>query len=111
MRDPLANLANRRFLHENLDSLFQSVKESKADLICIVLDLDNFKLVNDTLGHAAGDELLVFLARLVLACSRREVEPNSWRSPTQTYMQQNAMERGARNLNSGLCPKAGVICR
>lgn len=110
MRDPLTNLANRRFFHENLESLIQSIKKSKADLIGIVLDLGNVKLVNDTLGHAAGDEFLVFLASLIPACSRRKVEPNSWRSPTQIYTQRNPTERG-RNLNSGLCPKVGAICR
>lgn len=72
MRDPLTDLGNRRFLDENLEPLMSSLRQSGDDLICVMVDLDNFKQVNDRLGHAAGDELLVFLASLLRACSRKE---------------------------------------
>ena len=65
MRDPLTKLGNRRFLMESLDPLIQSVQQAEADLICIVIDVDNFKQVNDQLGHTGGDQLLVFLADLI----------------------------------------------
>jgi diguanylate cyclase (GGDEF)-like protein len=71
MRDPLTDLGNRHFLDENLDCLVQSVLDSGSDLICVVIDMDNFKQVNDSLGHAKGDELLKFLASLVRGCIRR----------------------------------------
>jgi diguanylate cyclase (GGDEF)-like protein len=71
MRDPLTDLGNRHFLDQNLDSLVQSVLDGATDLICVAIDMDNFKQVNDTLGHAKGDELLVFLADLVRGCVRR----------------------------------------
>lgn len=72
MRDALTDLGNRRFLDENLGRLFDSAGASGTDLACVMLDLDNFKLVNDTLGHEAGDHLLVFLAGLIRATSRHD---------------------------------------
>jgi diguanylate cyclase (GGDEF)-like protein len=72
MRDPLAGLANRRFLDENLEPLVHSSLHASSPLSCIAIDMDNFKLVNDTLGHKAGDELLTFLASLIRANARNQ---------------------------------------
>lgn len=72
MRDALTDLGNRRFLDENFGRLFESANASGTDLACVMLDLDHFKLVNDTLGHEAGDHLLVFLAGLIRATSRHD---------------------------------------
>ena len=57
--DPLTGLPNRTLLAEYVAERF---RPGDSDLACIFLDLDNFKVVNDSLGHAAGDELLVELA-------------------------------------------------
>lgn len=70
MRDPLTGLGNRRFIDENLELLVESAREQGEDLVCVVLDVDNFKQVNDTLGHATGDELLIFIANLIQAAIR-----------------------------------------
>lgn len=72
MRDALTDLGNRRFLDEHLGQLFDSAKESGTDLACVMMDLDKFKQVNDTLGHEAGDHLLVFLGGLIRATSRHD---------------------------------------
>jgi diguanylate cyclase (GGDEF)-like protein len=72
MRDPLTDLGNRRFFDDHLESLFESCRTTGADLVAVAIDLDNFKKVNDTLGHATGDELLVFLGGLLRASVRRE---------------------------------------
>jgi len=71
MRDSLTELGNRRFLDDNLAPLVDSCREAKLELQCIALDMDNFKHVNDTLGHDRGDELLVFFGSLI-RCSVRE---------------------------------------
>jgi len=72
MRDPLTNLANRRFLDAHGDELLNSCRLSATDVACIVVDLDNFKQINDTLGHHVGDETLKFIAELIKASIRDE---------------------------------------
>lgn len=56
--DPLTGCLNRRGFEERLDAEIDSATRSGGTLALVVLDLDHFKAVNDTLGHAAGDELL-----------------------------------------------------
>jgi diguanylate cyclase (GGDEF)-like protein len=72
MRDALTDVGNRRFLDEHLEPLTESVRHSGEDLICLAIDVDHFKAINDTLGHPAGDAMLSALASLLKACARRE---------------------------------------
>lgn len=68
--DPLTQLPNRRLF---ADRLFQEIKKAKRDkrrLAVLFLDLDRFKEVNDTLGHAMGDRLLVQAAQRIGHCLR-----------------------------------------
>ena len=60
--DPLTGLPNRRRLEEQLDLQMWEARASGDGLALLYVDLDHFKAVNDTLGHAAGDELLSSLA-------------------------------------------------
>ncbi|MEB3042506.1 GGDEF-domain containing protein [Rhizobium sophoriradicis] len=66
--DPLTGLPNRRQFSEDLTTLLQENAGSSETLSLMQLDLDDFKPVNDTLGHAAGDKLLQSAARRILAC-------------------------------------------
>lgn len=61
--DPLTNLPNRRMLTERLSMCVERVKRTKKTGVLFFLDLDNFKRINDSLGHSAGDELLVEVAK------------------------------------------------
>jgi diguanylate cyclase (GGDEF)-like protein/PAS domain S-box-containing protein len=61
-RDPLTGLANRAVLLEELTRGVQSSHRSSRPLAVLMMDLDRFKSVNDTLGHSAGDDLLVAAA-------------------------------------------------
>ena len=70
MRDPLTDLGNRRFLDDQLPRLIEASLASQTDLLCVLVDMDNFKPVNDTLGHATGDQLLQLLARLLKQACR-----------------------------------------
>ena len=68
--DPLTDLANRSlFLYQVGHALARAQRQSGAVTV-LFLDLDNFKTVNDSLGHAAGDRLLVDAARRLATCVR-----------------------------------------
>lgn len=56
--DPLTNLLNRRGLQEALSREMERMQRGDTDLLALILDLDNFKPINDTLGHAVGDVAL-----------------------------------------------------
>lgn len=64
-RDPLTNALNSRAFKELAEhEIYRSMRSGKAMSI-VFLDVDNFKLVNDTLGHSAGDELLIKIVKSI----------------------------------------------
>ena len=63
--DKLTNLKNRSFFQEELECLISRIARSKETCALIYLDLDQFKYVNDTIGHAAGDDLLIEVSQLL----------------------------------------------
>ncbi len=63
--DALTGLANRKRLFELLDDQIQKAVRADREVVVINVDLDGFKAVNDTLGHPAGDAVLVHVARLL----------------------------------------------
>jgi diguanylate cyclase (GGDEF)-like protein len=65
LHDPLTGLFNRRKLDLELDALPQREVKSRNRFAIIHLDLDRFKQINDTLGHAAGDAMLIHAAKIL----------------------------------------------
>jgi diguanylate cyclase (GGDEF)-like protein len=68
--DPLTGLANRALFKDRVEHAFARAVRNARPVIVLFLDLDNFKKINDSLGHDAGDQLLVEVARRILACVR-----------------------------------------
>ena len=69
-RDTLTGLPNRRLFTDRLDLAVTHAQRQRQRLAVIFADLDGFKLVNDSLGHAWGDELLRHAARRIEGCLR-----------------------------------------
>ncbi|MBB5168551.1 bifunctional diguanylate cyclase/phosphodiesterase [Mycobacterium sp. AZCC_0083] len=70
LRDPLTGLANRALFHDRLTHAMQLHQRDEQSVTVLSLDLDDFKLVNDSLGHPAGDALLALAAERILGCVR-----------------------------------------
>jgi diguanylate cyclase (GGDEF)-like protein len=63
--DPLTQLNNRRFFEEYLDREVNRLIRNGNSLFLLVIDIDDFKVLNDSYGHAAGDEMLKQIARVM----------------------------------------------
>jgi diguanylate cyclase (GGDEF)-like protein len=69
-RDPLTGFYNHRFLHERLGEEVVRSQRGRRPLSVLMLDLDDFKLVNDTFGHLFGDRVLTWAAELIRSTLR-----------------------------------------
>ncbi|NQY86334.1 MAG: EAL domain-containing protein [Colwellia sp.] len=69
--DPLTKLPNRRMLNERLAIVVEKIKRSGETGALLFLDIDNFKRLNDSLGHTSGDKLLVEVAKRLEAIIRK----------------------------------------
>ena len=83
LSDPLTGLRNRRFVFEEISRDFDVIRRKNSDeqagvdraglvdLVFMMIDLDNFKPINDTYGHAAGDQMLLEVRDVLLSTCRR----------------------------------------
>jgi diguanylate cyclase (GGDEF)-like protein len=69
--EPLTGLYNRRHFGRVLDQMFSEASRYGDDLACVMIDLDGYKPLNDTFGHAVGDRLLVIAGQVISANMRR----------------------------------------
>ncbi|WP_224788723.1 diguanylate cyclase domain-containing protein [Pandoraea terrae] len=70
MSDHLTGLLNRTGFEQRLASAMAAAERDRQKVALLLIDLDNFKLVNDTYGHAFGDALLTLFARRLKSCAR-----------------------------------------
>lgn len=71
-RDGLTGLFNRRMLDEHLPQVVERCRTDREPLSLLMIDVDNFKLVNDTLGHTTGDNLLTEVGQLIRSHVREQ---------------------------------------
>jgi len=69
-RDPMTNCFNRRSFNELFAEAFEHAQKENEQLCCLMVDLDHFKNVNDTYGHAVGDEVIIMLANILHSTTR-----------------------------------------
>ncbi len=69
-RDPLTGFFNHRYLHERLSEEVVRAVRTRRPLSVVMIDLDDFKVVNDTLGHLYGDRVLVYVAETIRSALR-----------------------------------------
>ncbi len=74
-RDSLTNLATKRYLDRKLADLLLSAQRNHKDLSVAIFDIDNFKKLNDTYGHLAGDQVLRAVSRILKSQLRSEDIP------------------------------------
>jgi diguanylate cyclase (GGDEF)-like protein len=72
LHDPLTGLPNRRLLEDRIATVLQHAARQQNKAAVMYLDLDGFKSINDTHGHAYGDEILKQVAQRLVGCSRKE---------------------------------------
>lgn len=70
LRDPLTGLANGTLFHDRLTHAMMLRRRDQRSVAVVSVDLDDFKLVNDTLGHPAADSILVSVGERIMACVR-----------------------------------------
>ena len=78
LTDPLTGLRNRRFLEQTIAADLELASRGHGDLVLLLADLDHFKSVNDTWGHAAGDAVLAQLAELLQSTFRASDSVVRW---------------------------------
>jgi two-component system cell cycle response regulator len=111
--DPMTRLYNRRFLTSQLSALVASSERHKRELSAVLLDIDNFKAINDELGHAAGDEAIVEVAARLRANSRQEDFVGRWGGEEYLVILPDigseGAEAAAEHLRRAICEKPMVI--
>lgn len=70
LHDPLTKIANRVLFRDRVEHALSKLRRDSSSLAVLFLDLDNFKQVNDSIGHSAGDKLLIAVAQRLQDCLR-----------------------------------------
>jgi diguanylate cyclase (GGDEF)-like protein len=71
IRDPLTGLFNRRYLEENMGQTIARADRHNYPISLVMIDIDHFKVVNDTYGHKAGDQMLIALSNMLRSQIRK----------------------------------------
>jgi diguanylate cyclase (GGDEF)-like protein/PAS domain S-box-containing protein len=105
--DPLTGLVNRARFHEELQRSFAEAERSSASAALLLLDLDHFKDINDSSGHAAGDALLILLANELRERARRSDVLARLGGDEFAVLMPGADRRGAETFAQDLIERLG----
>ena len=98
-RDDLTSLANRAYLSEVLPQLFVAARELGQPLSVLFIDIDNFKLINDSHGHQGGDNVLASVARVLRLCTREFDTVARYGGDEFVILLPNTTEKAAADLS------------
>tara|TARA_B100001059_G_scaffold27794_1_gene22536 strand:+ start:45774 stop:47561 length:1788 start_codon:yes stop_codon:yes gene_type:complete len=76
--DSLTGLNNRRGFNQVTDPIWNNIVREKRDVSIVLIDIDSFKTINDTFGHAYGDQVLIEVAKCIKATAREGDVPARW---------------------------------
>ncbi len=76
--DPLTKLYNRRHFNKTAESILDLAIRNKTDISMLMLDIDDFKHINDTFGHKVGDDVIISLASIMQEISRKSDIVSRW---------------------------------
>ena len=109
--DPLTGLANRRLLKDRLQHATTTARRQHSLGTALMLDMDNFKILNDTKGHAFGDELLIEVGRRMQLCIRENDMIARLGGDEFVVLLEliGVSETEARTVSLGGCPRIGVF--
>ena len=97
-RDALTGLYNRRTMTQQVMSLFEAYKENNEIFAVVICDIDDFKDVNDSLGHDCGDEVLKVIARTLSSLIRDQDYLCRWGGEEFLIMLKNISHDQAMNI-------------
>jgi diguanylate cyclase (GGDEF)-like protein len=105
--DPLTGLANRMLFGDRLRHALAVADRRRETLVVLFVDLDDFKTVNDSLGHAAGDELLTRTAERVVTAARSSDTVARLGGDEFAFLLERTSEEGAERFASRLVEALG----
>lgn len=110
--DPLTSLPNRRQILWRAERALDAARERGHHMALLLVDLDRFKLINDTLGHGMGDDLLLEVARRLRECVRHvdQVHDGALHEPlARSHRQYEAVGRLGGDEFVALLPEIGSL--
>ena len=98
LKDPMTGLYNRRFLDEFIDKVMKQAQREKETYCVLMLDVDFFKMVNDTYGHDVGDKVIMEIGSLVRNSIRSSDMGIRYGGEEFVVMLRNTTEEGALKI-------------
>ncbi len=102
-RDELTSLFNRSYLNELLAQEFELCRQMSQSLSVIFIDIDNFKLINDTYGHQGGDFVLISVARILQSTTRNFDTVVRYGGDEFVLLLPNTSEQVAKMVSERVC--------